>query len=138
MSERLDNLEIYFVRHGQTEWNLEKKLQGSLNSPLTELGRNQAKQLSSTLKDEKFDGFYSSPLGRASTTAQIIKGDRDQGIFILNGIEEMHFGDVQGLAKSEFKEKYPVEYEQLWNSAHLYDPSAFHGETFPEMEKKSC
>ena len=76
-------MEIYFVRHGQTIWNVEKRFQGLSDSPLTELGITQAKLLGKKLKDIKFDKFYSTSLKRANDTANYIKGDRDQEVEIL-------------------------------------------------------
>ena len=69
-------MEIYFVRHGQTIWNTQKRFQGLSDSPLTELGIEQAKLLGKKLKNVKFDKFYSSALKRANDTANYIKGDR--------------------------------------------------------------
>ena len=63
-------MKIYFIRHGETIWNTEKRFQGSSNSPLTELGRNQALKLGKRLKNTNFTNFYSSPLGRTIETSQ--------------------------------------------------------------------
>ena len=82
-------MEIYFVRHGQTIWNVEKRFQGLSDSPLTELGITQAKLLGKKLKDIKFDKFYSTSLKRANDTANYIKGDRDQEIEIFD--DEIEF-----------------------------------------------
>ena len=65
-------MEIYFVRHGQTIWNVEKRFQGLSDSPLTELGITQAKWLGEKLKDIKFDKFYSTSLKRAYDTPKFV------------------------------------------------------------------
>ena len=70
------NTVIYLTRHGQTMWNIEKRLQGRGNSPLTEEGIERAKELRDRIKDIKLDVIYSSPIERALTTANIIKGDK--------------------------------------------------------------
>jgi broad specificity phosphatase PhoE len=62
---------IIFIRHGQTYWNQEKKMQGQINIPLTERGRQQAADLSKTLSSYHFDICYASPLSRAVDTAKI-------------------------------------------------------------------
>jgi len=129
-------LEIYFVRHGETEWNLKGMLQGKKNSPLTEKGKNQAKKLRDALKDVKFDGIYSSPMGRASLTAEIIRGDREQALFTIPSLREMSFGDMEGLTKKEFEKTHPVQYNNLWKDANAYDPKAFNGETFQEVDER--
>lgn len=58
-------IKILLVRHGETEWNKVGKMQGWGDSPLSELGRNQARWLNERLKDVKIDKIYSSPTGRA-------------------------------------------------------------------------
>ena len=129
-------LEIYFVRHGETEWNQKGMLQGKKNSPLTEEGKGQAAKLREALKDVKFDGIYSSPMGRASLTAEIIKGDREQAMFTVPELREMSFGNMEGRKKKEFEKLYPEQYNNLWNNALEYDPSAFNGETFQEVDDR--
>lgn len=129
-------LEIYFVRHGETEWNLKGMLQGKQNSPLTEKGRAQAAKLGEALKDVEFDGIYSSPMGRASLTAEIIRGDREQALFTIPALREMSFGEMEGLSKKEFQRLHPEQYKNLWEDALIYDPSAFEGETFREVDER--
>ena len=63
---------VIFIRHGETEWNLQNRTQGHLNSPLTERGITQAREAAEKLKDYKFDIVVSSHLGRAYETAKII------------------------------------------------------------------
>lgn len=129
-------LEIYFVRHGKTEWNEKGMLQGKKNSPLTMEGKEQAAKLRDALKDVEFKGLYSSPLGRASYTAEIIRNNRTQGLFMLNDFREMSFGDMEGVTKDVFKEKYPEQYKNLWTNAKDYDPSEFNGEGFKEVDDR--
>ncbi len=129
-------LEIYFVRHGETEWNLKGMLQGKQNSPLTEKGRAQAAKLGEALKDVEFDGIYSSPMGRASLTAEIIRGEREQALFTIPALREMSFGDMEGLSKKEFQKLHPEQYKNLWEDALTYDPAAFNGETFQEVDDR--
>jgi len=129
-------LEIYFVRHGETEWNLKGMLQGKKNSPLTEKGRSQAAKLGEALKDVVFDGLYSSPMGRASLTAEIIRGERDQALYTIPALKEMSFGDMEGLTKKKFERLHPEQYKNLWEDALSYDPSAFDGETFEEVDAR--
>ncbi|TYB31933.1 MAG: histidine phosphatase family protein, partial [Candidatus Mcinerneyibacterium aminivorans] len=66
-------MEIYFVRHGETKGNKEKKFRGRTDYPLNENGKNQAKKLKEKLKKYKFDKLLTSPLKRAHETAKIIK-----------------------------------------------------------------
>jgi len=66
-------MKLYITRHGTTEWNLEKRLQGWADSPLTEDGRNRAIKLGNSLKDIDFDMIYTSPQERALNTAKLIR-----------------------------------------------------------------
>ncbi|MCS5423050.1 MULTISPECIES: histidine phosphatase family protein [Psychrilyobacter] len=130
-------LKIHFVRHGQTEWNVIKKLQGHLNSPLTEEGVEQTELLYEKLRYVDFSKIYTSPQGRALHTARILKGEKDIEILELQEIMEMGFGNVEGLEKEKFKEKHPEAFMNLWTDAVKYDPSDFSGESFIEVEKRA-
>ena len=99
-------MEIYFVRHGQTIWNVEKRFQGLSDSPLTELGITQAKLLGEKLKDIKFDKFYSTSLKRAYDTANYIKGNRKQKVEIFDDFVEISMGDMEGIKQEDFKKLY--------------------------------
>lgn len=111
-------MEIYFVRHGQTIWNVEKRFQGLSDSPLTELGITQAKLLGEKLKDIKFDKFYSTSLKRANDTANYIKGNRKQEVEIFDDFVEISMGDMEGIQQEEFKKLYPEQVKNfLFQSA---------------------
>lgn len=129
-------MEIYFIRHGETEWNVQKRFQGLSNSPLTNKGLEQAKLLAEHLKDINFDRIYSSHLGRAMHTAEILKGDRKQDIEIIEDFAEIHMGAVEGIEKHIFEEKYPKEYEAFYSNHIYYNPAAYGGETFFEMRER--
>ena len=110
-------MEIYFVRHGQTIWNVEKRFQGLSDSPLTELGITQAKLLGEKLKDIKFDKFYSTSLKRANDTLKYILeelGEENIPVKKSWRLNERHYGALQGLNKDETKEKYGAEQVLLW------------------------
>lgn len=98
---------IYLTRHGQTEWNLEKRLQGRGNSPLTKFGIDRAKELSKRIEDIKIDKIYTSPIERAYKTAEIIKGERKVDIIKEDGLMEMSFGDYEGRITDEVKKENP-------------------------------
>ena len=101
------NTTIYLTRHGQTLWNLEKRLQGRGNSPLTEDGIERAKELRDRLKNIHIDIIYSSPIERAFETAKIIKGDKDVEIITDDGFMEMCFGDYEGRKTDEVMKENP-------------------------------
>ena len=83
---------IYFIRHGQTTYNKVGKLQGILDTPLTTLGKNQAKQAAEKMKDYKFDIIYTSPLTRALFTAKTINKYHNAPLIIDNALIEFDVG----------------------------------------------
>jgi probable phosphoglycerate mutase len=97
------------IRHGETEWNKIGRQQGHLDSPLTDLGRRQARAAASGLQGFRFDAFYSSDLGRARETARIISPVIGLGFESEARLRERHLGVLQGLTMAEFAEKYPEE-----------------------------
>ena len=129
-------MEIYFVRHGQTIWNVEKRFQGLSDSPLTELGITQAKLLGEKLKDIKFDKFYSTSLKRANDTANYIKGDREQKVEIFDDFVEISMGDMEGMQHEEFKKLYPEQVKNFFFNQLEYDPSSVGGESFLEVRER--
>ena len=129
-------MEIYFVRHGQTIWNVEKRFQGLSDSPLTELGITQAKLLGEKLKDIKFDKFYSTSLKRAYDTANYIKGNRKQKVEIFDDFVEISMGDMEGIRQEDFKKLYPEQVKNFFFNQLEYDPSSFGGESFLEVRER--
>ena len=129
-------MEIYFVRHGQTIWNVEKRFQGLSDSPLTELGITQAKLLGEKLKDIKFDKFYSTSLKRANDTANYIKGNRKQEVEIFDDFVEISMGDMEGIQQEDFKKLYPEQVKNFFFNQLEYNPSSFKGESFLEVRER--
>ena len=129
-------MEIYFVRHGQTIWNVEKRFQGLSDSPLTELGITQAKLLGEKLKNIKFNKFYSTSLKRAYDTANYIKGNRKQKVEIFDDFVEISMGDMEGIKQEDFKKLYPEQVKNFFFNQLEYDPSSFGGESFLEVRER--
>jgi len=91
---------IYVVRHGQTDWNIEGRLQGRLGLPLNEVGIEQAKRLREKLNNIKFDFVFSSPQERAVQTAEIASGITP---IIDPRLDVFDLGEADGFKKSEVK-----------------------------------
>ena len=108
-------LYLYIVRHGETEWNKEGRMQGRLNSNLTPRGKKYAMLLGERLKDTEFAHIISSPSGRTLETVQLIKGNRDIPIITDERIMEMNLGSWQGMKQDDLKKQYPNEYEHFIN-----------------------
>lgn len=92
----LRHKQFYFIRHGQTDWNLVRKLQGSTDIALNETGIAQAYEAKEKLADIEFSMIFSSPLMRARKTADIIAEGRKSLIVELDDLREWHFGSSEG------------------------------------------
>ncbi|MDO5097017.1 MAG: histidine phosphatase family protein [Peptostreptococcaceae bacterium] len=91
---------LYIMRHGKTDWNAKRKLQGRTDIPLNEEGREMARQAASAYRDVHFDICYCSPLARAKETAEIVLQGRNVPIVFDERLREMSFGVYEGLEKS--------------------------------------
>ncbi|HZL86178.1 MAG TPA: histidine phosphatase family protein [Candidatus Krumholzibacteria bacterium] len=88
-------LRIYLARHGQTDWNAERRLQGQTDRMLDETGRRQAAQLAESLRGIRLDAVYSSTLGRSRETADIARGGVP--LTSMDGLRERAIGKFEGL-----------------------------------------
>lgn len=89
-------MKVYLVRHGETEWNRQCRLQGQSDIELNEIGIELAEITAEALKDIEFEAIFSSPLKRAYKTAEIFKGDRDLEIVTDKRLLEINFGEREG------------------------------------------
>ncbi|CAN5293129.1 phosphatase PhoE [soil metagenome] len=99
---------LYLVRHGETNWNRQRRIQGSTDIPLNDTGRAQAAATGRLLARRQWDGVYSSPLSRAFETGQIIA--REVGIDHVEpvaAIVERHYGEAEGLEDHELTRLFP-------------------------------
>ena len=101
---------FYILRHGRTDWNEEHKLQGEVDIPLNETGRQMAYDAAKKYKDIDFDICYCSPLKRAQETARIFLSGRNPAVEIItdNRLHEMCFGDYEGVKNIRQKPECPV------------------------------
>lgn len=105
----------YLVRHGETLWNTEGRTQGHGNSPLTELGRKQASMLGEYLKKYPIDIIYSSDLGRAIETSEIIGNIIGVDVVPTENLREMGFGLWEGMKIEDIKKVYKEDFK-LWRN----------------------
>jgi len=112
--------EILLIRHGETAWNAERRLQGHLDIALNAAGLQQARLLGLALKNEKLDAIIASDLQRAKQTADSIAGWHNQPVKQDTQLRERCFGGFQGLLYSELETRYPVEFA-AWQ---MRDPDA--------------
>ncbi len=126
---------IYLIRHGQTEWNLEKRMQGHKNSPLTKLGISQAQKLHDRLANERFNLIYCSESKRAYDTANIIKGNRNIPIHTVTEFREIHMGKWEGMKQEDIIDTYPKTWINFWNNPLMYVPIDG-GESYQELQNR--
>ena len=93
---------MYLIRHGETEWNVEGRMQGHADSPLTQKGLEQARRRAESLKHIQFTAFYSSDLLRAKRTAEIIALDHQLAVTTTELLRKRHFGPNEGRLVSEY------------------------------------
>ncbi|MDN7240796.1 histidine phosphatase family protein [Planococcus sp. N028] len=98
---------ICLVRHGETDWNAQGKLQGSMDIPLNANGILQAKACSEHLKETAWDYIVTSPLQRAKNTAEIINGKLDVPLIVMAEFMERHFGDAEGMTLQDRRAIFP-------------------------------
>jgi probable phosphoglycerate mutase len=98
---------IILIRHGETRWNVEQRIQGQGDSPLTELGIGQARSLARRLAAERFDRLVASDLGRAMQTAAEIAALTGHAVVPNAGLRERHFGEGEGLSYVEIDRRFP-------------------------------
>lgn len=91
---------LYIMRHGKTEWNALRKLQGQTDIPLNDEGREMAREACEKYKDINIDKCYCSPLCRAKETAKLVLAGRDIPITYDDRLKEMNFGVYEGIENS--------------------------------------
>lgn len=130
-------MKIYLVRHGETEWNKEYRLQGQADTRLNDYGRELAQITAEALKDIPFDVIYHSPLNRAEETAVILKKSRTIDIIADERIKEMSFGTAEGCHILSIKNN-PEDpmYNFLKHPGDYIPPE--NGERFEEVAARSA
>ena len=111
-------IEILLIRHGETDWNTEKRLQGHLDIGLNAEGQRQATALGQALLNQPLDAIYSSDLQRAKHTAQAIATPRGMTVQTDVGLRERCYGAFEGLRHGDISERYPQEFA-AWRAREM-------------------
>ena len=98
---------IYFTRHGETVWNRQFRFQGHKDSELTDKGVLAAELLADRIEEIELDYIISSPLMRAYSTAEIVRGKKDVEIIKHNGLKEINLGVFEGMSYEDIKKEHP-------------------------------
>lgn len=130
-------MNLYFVRHGETDWNVKKKIQGKTDIPLNENGIAQAKKLAFQLEQEHLsvNHIYHSPQSRAAQTAELIAQRLQTTCISMDGLVEMNLGVWEGSNWGEIERRNSKEY-QNWkkNRRYVHTPE---GECYNDVVKRT-
>ena len=110
-----DAARILAIRHGETAWNVDTRIQGQLDVGLNDIGRWQAERLAQALSGEAVSAIYASDLGRAHHTALAISRVTGVAVIAEPGLRERHFGEFQGKTYAEIETALP-EQARLWRT----------------------
>ncbi len=122
-------MNIYLVRHGETDYNKERLLMGQLDIPLNELGLSQAEKIGKILENKEISKIYSSDLIRASKTAEIVKNTQNIPLELIPNFREHTFGKMDGMKwSSKWDEMEKNEFENILLKEG--------GESFTHFEKR--
>jgi broad specificity phosphatase PhoE len=127
-------LRLILIRHGETLWNRENRIQGHADIELSDHGRTQIQKLAHSLKEERINAIYSSPLKRAYETAQAIARLHDMDIKIEQNLRELNHGDFESLTIQELQEKHDLFVKQ-W----IEDPASVvmpNGESLSQVDTR--
>src|SRR5512143_258393 len=112
---------ICLIRHGETDWNAQKRIQGHTDIPLNATGRAQALAMAFNAAHQRFNAIYSSDLQRAVETARVLAQREDQEIRLMPQLRERHFGIFQGLTAAEGAVSRPAAYARYLARDPDYD-----------------
>ncbi len=114
--------QLFIVRHGETVWNREGRIQGHTDVALSEKGIGQATRLAQRLSSTRFDAAYASDLCRASETASLILKGRDVPLYPTPRLREYHKGAFEGMTDAELRARFPAEYPSYVSKDLDYAP----------------
>lgn len=123
---------VLLARHGETDWNRERRWQGHADPPLNVAGRRQADALARALADIPIEAIYASDLSRAFETAEIVAGDRGLTVVADPELREIDVGEWEGLSTSELEERYPAGFARHEAGGDGWE----HGESHADMSKR--
>ncbi len=128
-------MRLYLVRHGETVWNFENRIQGASDVLLNEKGREQAKSLAAKLQNISFSKIFSSPLARALETAKVVSMSQGSSIVKMDNFSELDQGLLEGLRFNEVKGKFS-DFFSKWRSVpgEVRMPG---GETLEELQDRA-
>ncbi|MDR3349069.1 MAG: alpha-ribazole phosphatase [Acidaminococcales bacterium] len=125
---------IYLIRHGETNWNSARRLQGATDVELSEKGLRQAQKLAQRLAGNKFAAIYASDLKRAAVTAGLIAEKHNLAVVLEPLFREMAFGEWEGLDIDAINEKWPGQLKNLFENTNGFKIPG--GEGFDNLRRR--
>lgn len=129
-------MKLYIVRHGETDWNKKRRIQGHVDIPLNDFGRSLARKTAKGLSGIPFEVCYTSPLGRAKETARLILEGRKTPILEDQRIIEMSFGDYEGKCCSKSNWELPEKFRRFFDDPVHYEAPCG-GEDFIDVRERT-
>ncbi len=123
---------ILLARHGESDWNRDRRWQGHADRPLTDHGREQARELAERLATTDLDAVYSSDLERARETAAIVAERHGLPVQQLPALREVDVGSWSGLTRAEAEERFPDAYRRWTDGIEGWDD----GETYEQLSER--
>jgi phosphoserine phosphatase len=124
---------VYLARHGESDWNVERRWQGHTDRPLTDRGREQAERLAERLADIELDAIYASDLRRAWETAEAVARPRGVEVVRVPELREVHVGSWSGLTRDECSERFPDAFARWQAGGSGWDD----GESYEAMGERT-
>ncbi len=128
-------MELHIFRHGQTNWNVERRVQGQSESQLTDLGIKQAQELSERIRHLDFDQVFCSSSVRTRQTAEHIFEHTDHDVQYLDSLREIFLGPWEGHLYNEIAVQDPDSYRHFWEEPHLFNVEG--AESFSNLQKRA-
>lgn len=128
-------MEIHLIRHGETDWNKERRVQGQSESRLTELGIQQARELGQRIGHLDFDKIYCSSSLRTRQTAEHAFPDSNTEIAYLDELREIFLGPWEGHLYDDLAKREPDSHRHFWEQPHLFRVEG--AESFFELQQRA-
>ena len=128
--------QVLLARHGQTEWNAQRRRLGQLDSPLTSTGVDQAGRCAGLLRSRGVDAIFTTPLPRCVRTASIISEDLGLAVTVIPQLAEVHHGDCAGLTDEEIRHRYPEEWARRASDRYHWTFPA--GESYADADQRAA
>ena len=129
-------MKLILIRHGETYWNEERRIQGGDSDiELNDTGLSQAKKLAAFLKNEPITAILSSPLQRATTTAEAIASHHRLSVKVDQGLRELRVGELEGMSVSNLSTTFSQFLMQLWQGRG--STKLPNGESLSELQQRA-